>query len=185
MIFPGDYEFSKAAETVGHAVPILAETHPDLTVVFACRIKRAPSRAIRDHIKTQIGAIGLLDRVQFMERVDDMPGFVGTADVVVMPAESLYAKMDVPLVLLEAMSQGVPLVLADAPPLDELLAFECGLGVPPENPESLAKAVGRILDDSDLSTALGAKGAAAVRKEFSAEGMAKAVEQIYSEVLKK
>jgi phosphatidylinositol alpha-1,6-mannosyltransferase len=184
-IFPGDYEFSSAAETVGDAAAVLAKTHPALTVVFACRIKREPSRIIRDEIKEKIEAAGLSSRVRFLEKVADMPELVGTADVVMMPSESLYAKMDVPLVLLEAMAQGVPLVLADVPPLSELLAYDIGLGVPPGDSEALAEAVGKLLDDDALALAKGRNGATAVRREFSAEAMAMAMERIYNEVLEK
>jgi glycosyltransferase involved in cell wall biosynthesis len=152
-------------------------------VVFACRIKREASRKIRDEIKSEIETLGLSDRVVFLERVDKMPLFTGAADVVVMPSESLFAKMDVPLVLLEAMSQGVPLVLANVPPLSELLGFDCGLGVPPEDSEALAEAVQAILDDTALGTRLGLAGAEAVRTAFSARVMARQVEQVYKEVL--
>ncbi len=183
ILFPGDYEFSSAAETVSRAVPLIAEGSADATVVFACRIKREASRGIRDRIRADIEERGLLDRVVFLERVSDMPSLVGAADVVLMPAESLYAKMDVPLVLLEAMSQKVPLVIADAPPLDELLACGGGIGVPPGDPEALAAATMDLLRDGALRERMGEAGRAAVETVYSAAAMARAVEKVYSEVL--
>lgn len=183
VLFPGDYEFSEAADTVARAVPLLAKLSPTVKIVFACRIKREASKAIRDRIQKAIREQGLDDRVIFMERVENMPVFAGCADVVIMPAESLYAKMDVPLVLLEAMSQRVPLVIADAPPLDGLLAHGCAKGVPPRDPDALAAAVGAILDDTAESARLGEAGYAAVREVFSATTMARAVEEVYQEVL--
>ena len=154
-------------------------------MVFACRIKREPSRAIRDKIIDDLQTAGHGDRVQFIDRVSDMPALVGAADVVVMPADSLYAKMDVPLVLLEAMSQHVPLVLAKSAPLDELLSFGAGLGVSPGEPEALAEAVTRILGNSSLKKELGMSGARAVQESFSADTMVKAIEAIYDEVLRR
>jgi glycosyltransferase involved in cell wall biosynthesis len=183
VLFPGDFEFSSAARTVAQAVPLLAKLRPNAKVVFACRIKREASKKIRDEIKSEIDTLGLSDRVLFLERVDRMPAFAGAADVVVMPSESLFAKMDVPLVLLEAMSQGVPLVLANVPPLSELLSFECGLGAPPKDSAALAEAVAGILDDQGLGRRLALAGAEAVRTAFSAKAMARQVEQIYNEVL--
>lgn len=183
VVFPGDYEFSTAAQTVKKAIPALANAFDDVVVVFACRIKREASRDIRDGIKRELHASGLGDRVRFMEHVNDMPAFVGAADVVVMPSESLYAKMDAPLVLLEAMSQGVPLVLAAVPPLGELLDYGVGLGIPPKDDEALADAVQRILDDGELSKKLGAAGEKAAREVFSASTMADAIETIYDEMM--
>ncbi|MCP4680409.1 MAG: glycosyltransferase family 4 protein [Deltaproteobacteria bacterium] len=185
ILFPGDYEFSSAAHTVAQAVPQLAEKFGDIKIVFACRIKREPSRVIRDKLKSDLQTAGHGDRVEFIDHVSNMPALAGAADVVVMPADSLYAKMDVPLVLLEAMSQHVPLVIAESAPLNELLSFEAGLGVPPGEPEALAGAVTRILQNSSLGKELGKSGAQAVRRSFSADTMARAIETIYDEVLEK
>jgi glycosyltransferase involved in cell wall biosynthesis len=183
VLFPGDYEFSRAAETVSRTVPLLAETHPRITVVFACRIKRPPSIAIRDRIKREIAATGAGERVCFLDKVDDMAAFVGSADVVIMPSESLFAKMDVPLVLLEAMSQQVPLVLADVPPLNELLGFGVGVGIPPADERALAEAIGTLIDSPSRAAEMGDAGEAAVRELFNAKRMAAAVETVYDEVL--
>ncbi len=183
VVFPGDYEFSSAAATLARAAPALLQGRPDATLVFACRIKRDASRAIRDRLRDDLGHVGLLDRVSFVERVDDMPAFVGAADVAILPAESLHAKMDAPLVLLEAMSQGVPLVLADAPPLDELLATGAGLPVPPGDPAALAAAVARILDSPETARSLGESGRRAIDETYNARTMARAVEEIYDELL--
>ncbi len=185
VLFPGDYEFSSAARTVANMVPLLAKSHPKATVVFACRIKRPPSLAIRDEIRAEITEQGLQDRVIFLEKVENMPAFVGIADVVVMPAESLYAKMDVPLVLLEAASQRVPLIVADVPPLSELLPFELGLGVPPKDPVALAEVVGRILDNAEEARRMGKMGEDAVQSVFNSQKTALEVERIYDEVIGK
>jgi glycosyltransferase involved in cell wall biosynthesis len=183
VVFPGDYEFSGASQTVARAIPLLATAHRDVTVVFACRIKTETSRAIRDRLGNELDAAGASERVLFADAIDDMPSLVGAADVVVMPADNLYAKMDAPLVLLEAMSQGVPLVLADAPPLDEIVAFGGALSVLPEDAEGLAAAVGQILDDRDLARSLGEAGARAVAEHFSATSMARQVEDLYDELI--
>jgi glycosyltransferase involved in cell wall biosynthesis len=183
ILFPGDYEFSSAARTVAETVPLTVKSHPKATVVFACRIKRPPSLVIRDEIRAEIEKQGLADKVVFLEKVDNMPAFVGAADVVVMPAESLYAKMDVPLVLLEAASQRVPLIVANVPPLSELTQFYMGFGVPPKNPKALADAIGRVLDNPSEAKQVGNAGADAVRDIFNSQKTAQAVEQVYDEVM--
>jgi phosphatidylinositol alpha-1,6-mannosyltransferase len=183
ILFPGDYEFSSAARTVAEAVPLTAKSHPKATVVFACRIKRPPSLAIRNEIRAEIERQQLAHKVVFLEKVDNMPAFVGSADVVVMPAESLYAKMDVPLVLLEAASQQVPLIIANVPPLSEMTQFYMGLGIPPKDPKALAEAIGRVLDNPNEAKQMGNAGANAVREVFNSQKAATAVEQIYDEVM--
>jgi glycosyltransferase involved in cell wall biosynthesis len=183
IVFPGDYEFSNAADTVVEAAPSIVAGHAGATLVFACRIKREASREIRDRLRDKTIEAGLGDRVLFVEQVPDMPALVGAADAVVMPAESLYAKMDAPLVLLEAMSQGVPLVLASTPPLDEIIALEAALGVSPGDAGALADASLRILSEPDTARALGAAGRRAIAEKFSAAVMAREVEDLYDELL--
>jgi len=185
VVFPGDYEFSSAAKTVGDTVPLLAKAFPNIKIVFACRIKREASKNIRDEIKNKILESGFSDRVIFLENVKDMPRFVGSADVAIMPSESLYAKMDVPLVLLEAMSQKVPIVVADVAPLNELLDFGAGLGVKPGSSNELAEAIGNILDNKTRSKEFGDLGAQTVNEYFSSESMTLSIEKVYNEVLGK
>ena len=181
VIFPGDYEFSLAAQTVASAAPMIIRNNPDATIVFACRIKRAASEAIQRDIQRALEPLG--DQVKFINEVEDMPAFVGSADVVMLPSESLFAKMDVPLVLLEAMSQRVPLVLANVPPLDEVLETGAGVGVPPTDPEALAYAVTELLSDDAKRESLGKSGEHAVINLFSAKKMAEQVEDLYDEIL--
>jgi glycosyltransferase involved in cell wall biosynthesis len=185
VIFPGDYEFSSASDTVAGAVPLLKEKVKDITVVFACRLKTEASKAIRNRIRDEMQQAQCLPSVRFLESVPDMPSLLGSADAVIMPSESLYAKMDAPLVLLEAMSQEVPLVLADVPPLNELLEFGAGLGVPPGDSEALAAATRRLLETRTLREEIGEKGRQAVRDIFSAKTMTESIEMIYDEVLKR
>jgi glycosyltransferase involved in cell wall biosynthesis len=185
VIFPGDYRFSKAAQTVAEAVPLLTREHPELTVVFACRIKGPGCLEERERIRGEIERAGLIDRVRFLETPTNMPQVIGTADAVLMPAESLYAKMDAPLVLLEAMAQAVPLILADVAPLNELLAFGAGIGIPPADPEALAEATGRLLENRSMREKVGQAGSRAIKEVFSAKTMTESVEAIYDEVLTK
>ncbi len=185
VVFPGDYEFSQAANTVARAVPLLHKALPEIIVVFACRIKRAPSLRIRDAIKRDLKAVGRVGSVRFLEDIPDMPAFIGAADLVLMPAESLYAKMDVPLVLLEALSRGVPVVLSATPPLDELLETGAGVGVPPCDPQALADAVISLIKNRPLREKMGHTGTRAVNTHYCAATMAAAVESVYDEVLNK
>ncbi len=62
-------------------------------------------------------------------------------------------------VVLEAMAAGRPLVVSDAAAPPELVrASGGGLVVPPDDPEALAEAIIRLLDDAELRQALGRRG---------------------------
>jgi glycosyltransferase involved in cell wall biosynthesis len=183
VLYPGDLEFSSASRTVAQAAPAILAQTPDAAIVFACRAKTPSASKVLAELKTMLAAPISTGRVLFLESVQDMPALVGASDAVVLPAESLYAKMDAPLVVLEAMSQQVPVVLADTGPLAELLETGCGLGVAPAAPKRLSQAVSTILSTPLLAQQLGRKGAQAVATTFNAETMAHAVEAVYHKVL--
>ena len=72
------------------------------------------------------------------------------------------------------VDSGVPWVCRDG---------ESGLTVEPENPEKLAEAVNRLLEDKALRQRLGKQAAERARREFSLEVMGIRILDLYREVL--
>ena len=179
VLFPGDFEFSTAASQVAAATASILSVHPDVVVVFACRAKTGRSREQQQRIKMQLAQFG--ERVRFPGEIDDMPRLVGCAEVIVLPQDDLYAKMDIPLVLLEGMGHAVPLIVADAGPLRELIAGECAIGS--KNAASLTDAVTHLLTHPNDAERLGQQGKTLVHTTYNATQMAKAVENLYDELL--
>lgn len=182
VLFPGDYQFSTAAETFARAIPALRDLER-VRFVFACRIKQAASLAEEARIRTLLHEARVLDRVRMLREVSDMPGLLAATDLVVLPADSLYAKMDLPLVLLEAMAREVPVVVAAEPPLDELLEGEAGAGVPPRDPAALAATIRSLLEDHGRRRALGENARRAVRDRYAIEHVSALHEELYRRLL--
>ena len=68
----------------------------------------------------------------------------------------------------EASACGVPVVATDASSLPEIIRHEkTGLLVPPNDPETLAKAITRLLDDPGLARRLGEAGRERIVAKFS------------------
>jgi phosphatidyl-myo-inositol alpha-mannosyltransferase len=87
---------------------------------------------------------------------EDLPPIAAGADLFLGPAtggESFG------VVLIEAMAAGLPVVASDTPGYDEVVRDGVdGLLVPPSDPDALAVAAGRVLDDPELSARLAAAG---------------------------
>lgn len=181
VIYPGDYQFSDAARTVARA--ILALDDIPLFFVFACRIKQPASLEIEAEIRQMLGTGGALPRVLMLREVGDMLALLGACDLCVLPAESLYAKMDLPLVLLEAMALGVPPVVADRPPLRELAHPGAGVTVPPRDPRALARAIRDLTSSPGRLAELGAGARAAARRHYAIEEVSRRHEMLYEELL--
>jgi glycosyltransferase involved in cell wall biosynthesis len=88
------------------------------------------------------------------------------------------------IVQIEAMAAGLPVVntaLNSGVPFVSLHE-QTGLTVPPENPDALAKAINRLLDDQNLRGSLGRAARLRARQEFSLETMTSRTLALYETV---
>jgi glycosyltransferase involved in cell wall biosynthesis len=101
--------------------------------------------------------------------------------VAVVP--SLYEGFSLPAV--EAMACGTPLVATTGGALPEVVGPDgvTALHVPPGDPEALAAAVGRLLDDPSLAARVGAAGRARVVERFTWRAVAARTAAWYADVL--
>ena len=102
-----------------------------------------------------------------------------------MDVFSMPATYDEPkgLSILEAMATGVPVVLPRRGAFPEIVERTGGgLIVQADDPEALASGLLSLLADRPRASALGAAGAAGVRREYGVDRMAAAAEAVYREV---
>jgi glycosyltransferase involved in cell wall biosynthesis len=182
VLFAGDYEFSNASTVCLKALPAILRGS-QAQFLFACRIKREGSRQVEAVIRGEVEAMGLGRRVSFANEVPDMEALAAAVALNVLPADSLYAKMDIPLVLLESLREGVPVVASDHGPLAELMAHEVGAMVPAGDHEALAAAVVELLSAREERERLGANGRKLVASKFSPAEVAARYEEVYDQLL--
>ncbi|MDQ7992685.1 MAG: glycosyltransferase family 4 protein, partial [Propionicimonas sp.] len=118
----------------------------------------------REACEATAAELGVTDRVRFHGRVphDEVLGFMGRADVFVFPS---YREAG-GIVVTEAMSFGLPVIVVDAGGPATTVDETCGLKLPAENPEQLARdlsaAMATLAADPRLRADLGAAGRARI-----------------------
>jgi phosphatidylinositol alpha-mannosyltransferase len=129
-------------------------------------------------------AVGLLPerdrrRVVMLGAVpnDDLPGYLAAADAFVAPA---LGQESFGIALVEAMAAGVPVVASDIPGYDEVVRDGVdGLLVPPRDPNALAAALRRVLDDPRLASELARAGRDRART-YSWDVVTPRIEAVYA-----
>jgi glycosyltransferase involved in cell wall biosynthesis len=108
-------------------------------------------------------ALGVLDRIEFLGFVDDVPSVLHASDCFVMP--SRYEGFGI--AALETLGCGIPAVLADVPGLRDLKAFVPEAWWVQPEAASLARAIAEVASlDSETRHRWGAAAAASVRSSL-------------------
>jgi glycosyltransferase involved in cell wall biosynthesis len=134
---------------------------------------------LRGELEREARDAGVADRVVFAGERADARALIGAADAVV--SSSHWEGL--PLVGVEALSAGTPLVATAVRGLRELVVDgETGLLVEPDDAGALASALERVLSDRELSTRL-RKGGRRLAAEYEEEKMVAAYLELYEALL--
>lgn len=182
VLYAGDLEFSTAARTLAAAIPEV-QARVDATFVFACRPKTPAAAAALADVRARLGGQEASGRVRFLGNVEDFHDLLGCVDLQVLPADTTYAKTDLPLVVLEGLLAGVPAVVGRGTPMDELVEAGAVLGVPHSDAGALATTIAETLSGPALAALAGAGRAFALARH-TAQAMACAHQALYMEMLR-
>jgi len=171
LLYPGDLETSSGAEATASMVEHSLDSLPQLTTVFAYRKKSA--RAVE--VATRLAARLPADRTRFVANASDILALVSGAVAVVFPVDDLWGKVDLPIVLLEAMALGTPVFVLDRGPL-------CDLGgvvkVPDLSPNAWLSEITPLLSERARAADLAARQHTALSM-YQPGTIARAYEELY------
>jgi glycosyltransferase involved in cell wall biosynthesis len=142
------------------ALKILGASWPGVRLVI---VGDGPERRKMEEL---VGSLGLSDLVSFLGVRQDIPELLRTAGVMWLLSE----REGMPMVLLEAMASGLPVIATDVPGINELIApGGNGLLVPLDDPLAVAETTRRLWGDPQLAEALKTGGTTFVKQfELSA-----------------
>jgi glycosyltransferase involved in cell wall biosynthesis len=118
--------------------------------------------AVRDTARR----LNVTERVVFVGEVPDAGPHLEQADIVIAPSRGEWT----PLVLMEALARGLPVVAARVGGVEEIVSDrESGLLVAPGDPAALAAAVRELLADPHAALAMASRGREHVDANFRVE----------------
>ena len=168
VLFVGRFTPQKAVPRLINA--LAAMTQPVEAILVGDGYERpVVEDLLRQHKLTEVQLVGV-------RRGDQLVDSYRWADVFVLPSE----REGMPMVALEAMACGLPVVATDVVGNRELLSG-VGILVPP-NSSDLAVSLDKLAVDSDLRAELGARSLAA-SKEYTTQRLGERLDSLYAEVM--
>jgi len=161
--------------TLIESVPLVAKKHPDVLFVVA---GKGPSRKL---IEDRIKELGISQNTTLAGFVPDelLPVYYDAADYFLLPSASGEG---LPLVLLEAMACGLPVIATAVGGTPEILKHnKNGILVPPINPKAMAEATSKLLSNEKLATTLGKEARRNVEDNYTWEENVRRLQAIYKE----
>lgn len=176
LVYPGDIELSAGAGNVAALIDPLARQIPGLVVVFAYRAKTARAHDVARELERRLPE----KHARFTHTLPDVLALIEDASAVLFPVDDLWGKVDIPIVLLESMRLGVPVLALDQGPLSEL---EGAVRVP-AGAEAWVRATLELLHDPARAAQIREAGVRAVARRHDAREVARRYEALYLELLK-
>jgi glycosyltransferase involved in cell wall biosynthesis len=176
VVYAGDLEFSRGAERVAKLVRPLTDRDERVIFVFACRQKTPRAAAIAQQLQSNLDQ----QVVRFCGELPNLITLLALTDVMVFPVEDLFAKVDIPIALLEAMDLGVPVVVPTEGPASELSACR---RAEKDTIGEWVTAVLQLLDDTPVRAAVVQAQHEHVSAEFAAKVVAARYEDLYQRLL--
>ena len=188
LLYPGHYAPGYGINVIRNALPLITAEIPDVQILFACRLRSQKDRLSEQAFRQGIAQQGLERNVHYFNTVNDMRLLIGASDLTLLPLETMQDKVDIPITLLESLAAGVPVILSDLAPMNELISpltrqgETAGLTIPPGDAETLAQSVVNLLNDIQIRNRLAQNGQTLVRKEYNLQHTAAQYNRIYHEL---
>jgi glycosyltransferase involved in cell wall biosynthesis len=132
-------------------------------------------------IHEQVARLGLANSIEWTGFTSDVPRELEEMDLMVLP--SLFGE-GLPMVVLEAMAAGVPVVASSVEGVPEAIRDGLdGVLAAPGDPHALAAAIRRVIDGELDWQALRTTAVARHAEQFSDRAMAARLAEVYREIL--
>lgn len=175
FVYPGDLETSSGASVTAGVCEALARALPEAVVVFAYREKTPRAREVAASLKRRLAGTN----VRLVSELPDVLELVQAATALLFPVDDLWGKVDLPIVLLEALSLGVPVLALDRGPLCDL---EGALRLDSLEVDTWVERALEIAKNAEALRELAERGQRAALEHFAASRVAGAYEELYLEL---
>ena len=140
------------------------------------KVLLAGTGILKDKIAAMTKDKGLSQHIVFLGLRQDVPDIISLLDIYVQP--SLAEAFSISIT--EAMSMGVPCIVTDVGGNREIIGDDnCGILVPPRDPDALKDAIVKLAQDAILREKMGKAAAERIASVFSPQRYLNHLEELY------
>jgi glycosyltransferase involved in cell wall biosynthesis len=184
ITFPGEYTRLGATDDIANLVLSRSRVWKDKNVrfIFACRVKNSGDARKKEEIIKKLRENNCLDRVIFTDTFSDMAKLYNLSDVIIFPVRDMQGKFDVPLVVVEAMACGKPVIISDLPILQEFATAENSVKIKSGDTEQLFAAIERLRANPAERENIGRAARKLVEDNFDIKKISLIYDEIYEKL---
>ena len=167
---------------IGWVGRLSREKGPDVLIEALARMRDRGRRAVfvgdgpdRPALESRAAALGLADRIHWLGTVPRVARCYPAFNCFVLSSRT----EGTPIVLLEAMAAGVPIVAAAVGGVPDVVSGDEALLVTPEQPDALAVALDQVATDRTGAAARAARGAIRLQSERGVSRWLAAYDAVY------
>ena len=170
----GRFNEQKGYKFLLKAISEILENVPDVRFIF---VGDGP---LRRELEKMTRELKVDQNVIFTGIRRDIPEIFSIMDVFIMP--SIFEGL--PLILLEAMAMGKPVIASRVGGIPEIVRHEVtGILVEPANPSAIANSIVKLLKDPVGAKRIGDSGREEVKRRFTIDTMTEKIEALYNGIL--
>jgi glycosyltransferase involved in cell wall biosynthesis len=184
LLFAGHYDPGGGLDCALNVLQRLRRDVPSLRLLTAMRERPGPAAAHeRARIAARMDALGLTGSVVELGPGADIPLALQACRAVLFQPEGVGRKMDLPMVLLEALASGRPILVSPADALAELADGSPAVAVEPRHGAGAVEHLRRLLTDPAFADAASLAARQLAQCRYSAEAMVTAHAELYARLL--
>ena len=178
VLFVGNVDKTKGLDIFLAAAKSILRTNPEVKFVITLHEPNERLQSARVLASRSLGS-----SVEILGVVNNMAKLMASADVVVAPFRSTEGISDIPLIVLEAMALGKPVVASNLEGIKEAISDgENGILVDLNHPDELANAISNLLNDSNLREEISNQASSCV-KRFSYSEVSRRLSDLYIKII--
>ena len=181
--FAGEYTRLGAMDDVVDAFIKVSKDIPNAKLSMAVRVKNEADAQKKKEVIKKLKENNLLEKVAFQDDGSyQMTDVYNLCDISVFPVQDMKGKFDVPLVVVEAMACGKPVIVSDLEILQEFAKEGNSVKIEKGNISMLVKEIKTLADSKETRERIGNEARRYVEENFDIKDVAKNYQEIYEKL---